>query len=133
MFSPALTIRVFGVYLMLLSAGFLFAPDLVLAPLRMPAPADVWIRVAGMLIGFLGFYYLRAAAAGLAQFFAWTVPVRLSIPVFFCAFVGFGLAPPVLLLVALFDAAGGVWTWLALRRLKHTSERAQGEPLSPSV
>ena len=53
---------------------------------------------------------------GLAAFFAWTVPVRLSVPVFFGAFVTLGMAPPVLLLFALADAAGALWTWKALRR-----------------
>src|SRR5262245_36656284 len=91
--SSATTVAVFGVYLMALSLGFLAAPQWVLAPAGIPVPQDVWIRVAGMLVGFIGFYYFRAARADLRVFFSWTVPVRLSVPVFFAVFVLLKLAP----------------------------------------
>lgn len=116
MTSPAQTIRVFGVYLLLLSALLLVAPNVLLQSVGAPPALDVWVRVVGMLASFLGYYYLRAAAAGLREFFAWTVGVRLSVPVFFAAFVALGYAPPVLLLFAAIDAAAAVWTWSALRR-----------------
>ena len=84
-------------------------------PVRQPPPEEIWIRVVGMLVAFLGFYYVRAAAAGLSAFFAWTVPVRLSVPAFFVAFIVLLSAPPTLLLFGLVDAAAAVWTWRALR------------------
>lgn len=116
MTTPAQTVRVFGGYLILLSAALMIAPNVVLDAFGMAPAGDVWIRVTGMLVGFLGFYYLRAAAAGLTSFFAWTVPVRLSVLLFFGAFVLLDLAPPVLLAFAMVDAAGALWTWLALKR-----------------
>jgi hypothetical protein len=111
----ALTVRVFGIYLLVLGAWLLVAPNALLALFGMAPTTEVWIRVVGMLVGFLGVYYVRAAAANLTRFFAWTVPVRLSVPVFFGAFVLLGLAPPVLLLFAVVDAAAALWTWRALR------------------
>ena len=118
MASPAQTIRVFGGYLIVLSAALIFAPSLLLTPFGIPTPTDVWIRVTGMLVGFLGMYYILAASAGLVPFFRWSVPGRLSVLVFFGAFVGIGLAPPVLLVFALIDAAGAIWTWFALKQLR---------------
>lgn len=106
----------FGLYLLGLGAWLLLAPNSLLELFGLPRASDVWIRVVGMLVAFLGVYYVRASAAGLAAFFAWTVPVRLSVLVFFGAFVVLGMAPPVLLLFALVDAAGALWTWRALPR-----------------
>lgn len=116
MSSPAQSVRIFGGYLIGLASILVLAPNLLLELFGFPPVTDVWIRVTGMLVGFLGIYYLRAAAAGLTAFFAWTVSVRWSVFLFFGAFVLFGLAPPVLLVFAIVDAAGAIWTWLALKR-----------------
>ena len=116
MTTPAQTVRIFGSYLILLAAVLMAAPDLLLEAFGIAPVTDVWIRVTGMLAGFLGVYYIRAAAAGLTSFFAWTVSVRLSVLLFFGTFVFLDLAPPALLLFAIVDAAGAIWTWLALRR-----------------
>jgi hypothetical protein len=115
MSQAALSIRVFGVYLLLLAGVLVAAPNPFLGLFGLPATTDVWVRVVGMLVGFLGYYYLRAVAAGLAVFYAWTVPVRFSVTGFFLAFVLLGLAPPMLLLFALVDGAAALWTWWALR------------------
>ena len=113
--SPAATLRVFAVYLLLLGAVLVLAPNALLGLFGMPPAEEVWVRVVGMLAGFLGYYYLRAAAAGLEAFYAWTVPVRLSVMGFFAGFVLAGLAPAVLLLFAAIDAAAALWTWWAIR------------------
>lgn len=116
MTTPAQTVRIFGGYLVALAAVLMAAPDLLLEIFGIAPVTDVWIRVTGMLAGFLGVYYIRAAAAGLTVFFAWTVSVRLSVFLFFGAFVLLHLAPPVLLVFAIVDAAGAIWTWMALKR-----------------
>ena len=115
--SPAArSLQVFGAYLLALGAVLVLAPNLLLALFGFPSTGEVWIRVVGMLVAFLGVYDWLAARAELRAFFAWSVPVRLSVPVFFTAFVALGLAPPVLLLFGAVDAAAAVWTWIALRR-----------------
>lgn len=116
MTRAARSILVFGGYLLALALAMLLAPNLLLGAFGIAPTGEVWIRVAGMLVGFIGVYYLRAARAGLTPFFGWTVPVRLSVPVFFAAFVALGMAPTVLLLFAAVDAAGALWTWSELRR-----------------
>ncbi len=116
MTTPAQTVRVFGGYLILLSAVLMAAPNILLEMFGVAPVTDVWIRVTGMLVGFLGVYYIRAAAVGLTAFFAWTVSVRLSVLLFFGTFVLLDLAPPILIVFAIVDAAGAIWTWLALRR-----------------
>ena len=74
--KAALSVRVFGIYLIVLGAWLLLAPNVLLRLFGMAATDEVWIRVVGMLVGFLGTYYVRAAAARFTPFFAWTIPVR---------------------------------------------------------
>ncbi len=114
--SPAArSIRVFGLYAVLLGAVLLVAPNPLLGLFGLPATNEVWIRVVGMLVAFLGVYYQVAAATEHTAFMATTVLLRGSIPLFFAVFVAAGWVEWPLLLFAGIDLAGAVWTWLALR------------------
>jgi hypothetical protein len=115
MTRPARTVFVFGVYLFLLSAILLIAPNLLLTLFGAPTTNEGWIRVVGMLVFLLGFYYVQAARKNLAAFFPWTIPARASVIVFLTVFVLLGFLAPVLILFGAVDLAGAVWTWLALR------------------
>ena len=116
MTASARTVFVFGLYLVVLGIGLLALPALVLAPFGLPAPMDVWARVAGMVAAILGVYYVLAAGHGLRAFFAWTVASRASVIVVFAVLVATGLGPAVLLVFGAVDLAGALWTWLALKR-----------------
>lgn len=116
MANSARSVFVFGIYLAVLGIGLLAAPGPMLAPFGLPAPQEVWVRVGGMVIAFLGGYYILAARHGLRPFLAWTVATRASVIVVFAVLVGTGLGPAVLLLFGAVDLAGAVWTWAALRR-----------------
>jgi hypothetical protein len=113
--GSARSLFVFSIYLLLLGPMLVLAPNVLLALFNVSATDEVWIRVLGVLVIFLGIYDLVAARHGLAVLIAWSVPVRLSVIVFFAAFVFAGLAPPVLLLFGAVDFAAAVWTWLHLR------------------
>jgi hypothetical protein len=116
MSAAATTVFAFGCYLLLLGVALILFPNTVLSLFGVAPTIEVWIRVAGMLVLFLGAYYLLAALAELRPFFRWSVPVRASVIVFFAVFVLLGLAPPVLLLLGAVDLAAAAWTWLALRQ-----------------
>ncbi len=105
----------FGVYLFGLGAILVIAPNVLLSPFGFPTPDEPWLRVAGMLTLLLGYYYTQCARAGLQRFFELTVGARFGVLVFFAAFVAFGLAKPALLLFAMADALGAIWTFFALR------------------
>ena len=114
--SPARrSVVVFGVYLLALALALLVTPNMVLAIFAIPATQEVWIRVVGMLVGFLGYYYVRYGAGGARSFLEMTVQVRLSVPVFFLAFVLLASAPWQLMLFAVFDIVGAGWTWWSLQ------------------
>jgi hypothetical protein len=116
MTRSARTVFVFGIYLAVLGIGLLVAPGPVLAPFGLPTPQEVWVRVGGMVIAFLGVYYVLAAKHGLRAFLAWTVATRAGVIVVFAVLVASGQGPAALLLFGVVDLAGALWTWAALRR-----------------
>jgi hypothetical protein len=114
--GPARTIFAFGIYLLLLGAVLIVAPNFLLGLFRIAPTAEVWIRVLGMVVLFLGAYYVLGALAELQSFMRWTIPLRASVLIFFLAFVLSGLAPTPLILFGLVDLAGAVWTAWAVWR-----------------
>ncbi|MFZ1509135.1 MAG: hypothetical protein WAV74_20375 [Anaerolineae bacterium] len=118
MSNSARSIFVFGLYLALLGIVLLVAPNFLLGMFVLPATTDVWIRVVGMLLLFLGFYYTQSARKELTDFFRWTVYVRATVILFFAAFVLAGFAEPPLILFGVVDLLGAIWTSLALRPAK---------------
>jgi uncharacterized membrane protein len=112
---PARTVFGFGIYMLLLCVPLLFAPNLLLELLGFAPTSEVWVRVLGQLVLYLGIYYILAARWEARRFMAATVPVRASVMVFFAVFVGAGLVPPMLLVMAVPDLIGALWTWHALR------------------
>jgi hypothetical protein len=115
MSKAAMSVKVFAGYLLLLGLVLVLGPNALLRAFRMAPTGEVWIRVVGMLVLVLAFYYWNAARAALTGFFRWTVAARTSVLLFFIAFVIAGLAPPILILFGVIDLAGAVWTALALR------------------
>lgn len=106
--------NVFGYYLLALGVVLLVAPNVLLQMFGLPPTGEVWIRVVGMLVAFLGLYYRVAAAAELRPIFQMSVLVRGSVPLFFLLFVLAGWVQWPLVLFGVVDALGAAWTWQAL-------------------
>ena len=115
MSDPACSVFVFGLYLLVLAIVLLVAPNFLLEMFFLPSTSEVWIRVIGMLLFYLGFYYIQAARKEMTDFFRWTVYTRSTIIVFFVAFVLLGFVSPPLILFGVVDLLGAIWTGLALR------------------
>ena len=115
MSKAAQSVLVFAVYLFVIGAILVAAPNLLLSLLLIPATHEVWIRVVGMLVLILGYYYLTAARGEMTGFFRATVHARFAVLVFFVAFIVLRLAPPLLLVFGVIDALAATWTALALR------------------
>jgi hypothetical protein len=105
----------FSLYLLALGITLLVMPNTLLRAFGMEETTEVWIRVVGMLVILLGYYYNGAARRGYTAFFHWTVYARFSVLAFFIAFVLFELAPPTLVLFGAIDAVAATWTLVALR------------------
>ena len=115
MSRAATSILVFGVYLTAVGAVLLLVPNALLGVLGFPPTNEVWIRVAGVLVLILAYYFIQAARRGTTDFFRWTVHVRFSVIFIFTALVLVGLARPPLILLGVADFLGAIWTTWALR------------------
>lgn len=120
MSSAARSVFVFGVYLLVLGFALLVAPNLLLGLFLLPTTTEIWVRIVGMLILILSFYYTQAARKEVTEFFQWTTYVRPAVFVFFATIVLLGLAGPPLILFGVVDLLGAIWTGLALRSQKVT-------------
>ena len=105
MSRSALSVFVFSIYLYLLGFVLVVTPDTLLRIFNFPDADGLWIRVVGMLVIILGFYYSHVARAEIKPFFVWTVIARTSVLLFFIAFVIAALAPPTLILFGVIDFA----------------------------
>ena len=115
MSKSAFSLRVFSIYLFVLSSVLVATPNLMLSFFGIPETHEVWIRVVGVPLLVIGYLAFMASGIELRVFFRWSVQARLAVPIFFGAFVAFGFAPPALLLFGAIDAAGAIWTAACLR------------------
>jgi hypothetical protein len=116
MSQAAKSLFVFGIYLCALGLILLLIPNRILQVFGAPPTNEVWIRINGMFVLCLSFYYLQAARHGLTDFIRWTVWTRIAVIFYFTAFVLLISAPRALLLFGLIDLAAALWTWLALKK-----------------
>ena len=115
MSKAAKSVLVFGIYLVAIGLGFLVVPNTPLALLGFPTTSEPWIRVVGMLLLLLAYYYVQAARNEMRSLFRWTVHTRSSVVVFFGVFVALGLAQPMLIGFGVIDLLAAIWTHRALR------------------
>lgn len=114
MSRSALSLRVFGFYLLGAGALLVFAPNLLLGLVRLPPTHEIWIRVLGVVVFNVGVFYQVSAELNHRALYKASVFCRFLVMVAFLAFVGLKLAPPTLLIFGAVDLAGGVWTLMAL-------------------
>ena len=67
------SIFLFSIYLFGLGSIMVLLPNLLLNIFSVPETNEVWIRVAGMLVLILGYYYFQASKNDIKVFFKWTV------------------------------------------------------------
>ena len=116
MTTAAKSLFVFGVYLCGLGVVLLLVPNLILHLFGAPPTNEIWIRVNGMFVLCLSFYYVQAARNNLTVFIRWTVWARVAVIFFFAAFVLLLSAPKALLLFGVIDLLSAIWTWSALKK-----------------
>src|SRR6266576_5603555 len=119
MSRAARSLFVFGIYVGGLGLILLLVPNLILQVFGVPPSNEVWIRVNGMFLLCLSFYYIQTARNELTIVIRWTVWTRIAVIFYFAAFVVLVSAPKALLLFGLIDLLSAIWTWLALRRGNH--------------
>lgn len=115
MTRSAFSVLAFGLYIAALGVLFVLVPNLLLGLVNIPATDEVWIRLVGMLLLFMGFFYVQAGRHNLVPFFKWTLVTR-GIAFFFA--LGFWLSGFISWIILAFwlgDLAGLLWTRYELR------------------
>jgi hypothetical protein len=115
MSKPAKSILGFGIYMAVTGLGFLVIPNILLALFGFPTTDEPWIRVVGLLVLILAFYYIQAARYEVEPLFRWSLYCRPAAFVVFTSFVVLGFAKSMLILFGVIDLLGALWTGLALR------------------
>jgi hypothetical protein len=87
----------------------------MLTTLGFAATSEPWVRVVGALATILGYFFLRLSGSNIEVFYPWTVHARFGFASALTALVILTLAPVNLLLFAVLDLVGGLWTFFALR------------------
>lgn len=95
---------------------FMIVPNLLLPMIGLPTEQHIWVRTNASVIMLLGFYYIMAANHDIRLFFRATVYGRIAVALIFVAYYLAGLMPWQIVLFAVPDTCGAVWTSLALRR-----------------
>ena len=119
--SVAVSLLVFGIYLIADGLGFTFAPNLFLGLIGQPEATEPYIRIAGVLLLVVGYYYIQVARADLRNFYMWTVQARVVVFLLFILFTLLQWAPPILVLFAVIDLLGAIWTFFAFRATSQSS------------
>ena len=116
MSQAAKSLFVFGIYCCGLGLILLLVPNLLLQVFGVLPTNEVWIRINGMFVLCLSFYYMQAARNRLTIFIRWTVWARIAVIIFFVAFILLASAPKALLWFGLIDLLAAIWTWVALKK-----------------
>ncbi|MCC6726624.1 MAG: hypothetical protein IT258_19135 [Saprospiraceae bacterium] len=115
MSNSSKTIYYFSFYLFVLSLVLILVPNFLLKTFMLPPTEEVWIRVVGMLVFFLGVLYYFSAKQELHGIYKYMAYNRIGVLIFFIVFVAIGWSLWPLILFGLIDAAAGFWTLLALK------------------
>ncbi|MDZ7899384.1 MAG: hypothetical protein U5N85_15335 [Arcicella sp.] len=103
-------------YVIIAGSSLLLFPNFLLGIFGLEPTSEIWIRVLGMLVLALSFYYYAMYKTGVKEVIRSTVQGRL----FFCSglivFVILGMAKPVLIGFALAEIGLALWTLSEIRK-----------------
>lgn len=115
MSRAAISVFVFGCYILINAVILLTAPNLMLSTLGLEPTREPWLRLLGLMTLALSVYYIQAARDELTSFFRLTVWGRAIILIGTIVLASAGLVPLVIVMFGVIDAAGAMWTAFALR------------------
>ena len=115
MSKSAFSAKVFAIYLFIVGAVLVVAPNVLLSIFRLPQTSEVWIHVIGVLAFNVGVYAWVAAKHEDKTFLEASVYTRFVFFVAVTTFAVIGLASPVIMFFGVADLLGGIWTHFALK------------------
>jgi hypothetical protein len=125
--KAAQSLFVFGLYAWVAGAAFIVAPESVLSLLHLPTMPAGWTRIVGFMALVIGTYDIVCARAGCGVFIKASIFTRLGFALGVAGLVQLGQMPGSTIFIGAVDAAGAIWTAIALRHDRLSS------PPSPNV
>lgn len=114
--QSTLSMLVFAIYMAFLSIAFVLIPAPFVTFFGFATPDPLWIRIFGVVLGILAFYYAMAIREQAFRFYYWTSLGRLALLPAYAVFVLAGIAPWIALVFGAFESGCAIWTGIALRR-----------------
>lgn len=103
------------IYVIVSGLQLLLIPNVILGLVGFEPTQEIWIRIMGLLVLVLGFYYYYMAKYGNDKVVWATVLGRFSFCGGLVVFVLLGLAKPILIGFAAFELVLALWTWRELK------------------
>ncbi len=114
--QSTLSMLVFAIYMAFVGIAFVVIPTPFVTFFGFAAPDPLWIRIFGVVLGILTFYYAMAIREQAFRFYYWTSLGRLALLPAYAVFVLAGIAPWIALVFGAFESGCAIWTGIALRR-----------------
>lgn len=115
MTTTAKTILYFGFYVLALGVILITFPNSLLSIFGFQESKEPWLRVLGVVVAALGYYYVVAARSNARAFFNATIYGRVWVFLAFAGLAAVGMAKPALILFGAADLLGAIWTFRAQR------------------
>jgi uncharacterized membrane protein len=114
MSTAAKTIIVFGIYMAVTGLILVVSPNTLFNIIGLPPTDEPWVRILGMFMMIVAYYYYRTVQSENEAFFRATIHGRTTIG-FFLVYLALTGAGMVLILFAVGEWIGAALTWWALR------------------
>jgi len=116
--APTLSIFIWGIYVLLIGVFLILIPSKTLTLFGHEKPKDHWVRVVGIIVLSLGYFYLNSAQNEVYSFYWASIYARIAGLIGFSGLVIFKIAKPKIILFGLIDALGATWTLLTFINLE---------------
>ena len=116
MSNVAKSVYIFGIYLLLAGLALFVFPNETISILGLPTTDEVWIHLVGLLTFILGVFFTHMAKKNSQDFFFVSMFGRAIFIVGVCYLVFVWAAPYPLLLFALVDLLGLLWTFVTYKK-----------------
>ena len=127
------SIKLFGIYSLVMGVALLVIPHLILPLFNLSIEGEQWIRMLGFVLICSSYYYIRSANKKNIDFAVYTIHARIAAPFVVLILFLVGVVEPSLLLFGLVDGLGGLWTLISYQRQKRTMKYASDKIISTSI
>jgi len=109
--KSANSVFLYGIYIVIVGAAFLFLPNLCLQLLGMKTTSEVWIHITGWFGIWLGIHYIVSARSESIAFIQTSVYGHPTFIPFLWVLVLFHLIEPPVLIIGAIDVLTAIWTY----------------------